>query len=303
LLTQRIELLALNTPGRGRLFAGAVVVTLLTVGAGLVAWAAEPPATEFAASAQAAPVGALTSAKPARRQLAEAAAAASLMGAPAADADAAAVQPARTAGASPVAQPSSAADSPTQLSASISPDEVAQLAEQQAPRQVVALIAESQLAQASEPIAIGPKAAQQPPAAAQQLSADGEKLMIYVDWPTPRMFLGCLSCAASDPTSIWNPASPYGWTNRKGVWSRQGFRHIDYRQSVCDVHLTYPPPRVFDEQWTFYYRLSIESLSRASICSLVMSREGCSAMRALCDGKPVPAVTPSEWTDVSLPRF
>jgi hypothetical protein len=163
---------------------------------------------------------------------------------------------------------------------------------------VVALVAQSQLAHGSKQIVIAPREVQQQTEAPQQSNADGVKLMVYVDWPTKRMFVGCLSCSAADPTSIWNPASPYGWTNPKGVWRRHGFR-----DAVCDAHLTYPPPRVFDERWTFYYRLSADSLSRASICSLVMSRRGCSAVRALCGGQPVPVVTPSEWADVSLPRL
>ena len=48
LLAERIETLARKTPGRLRLFAGVAVVTILTVGAGVAAWSAEPPVREFA---------------------------------------------------------------------------------------------------------------------------------------------------------------------------------------------------------------------------------------------------------------
>jgi len=46
LLAERIEMLAHNSPGRLRLAAGAAVVAILTVGAGVAAWSAEPPVRE-----------------------------------------------------------------------------------------------------------------------------------------------------------------------------------------------------------------------------------------------------------------
>jgi beta-lactamase regulating signal transducer with metallopeptidase domain len=161
LLTQRIEMLARQAPGRARLPAGAAVVATLTVGAGVVAWAAEPPVTEFATPARTALARTiLFPSRPTSPRLAEAAPAPSLIRAPAGAVDAAATQPSRDA--LQPAQTTPEAASPTQPSAATSPDEVAQLAEPQAPRQVVAPVVQSQLAATSEPVVIGPKEAQEP---------------------------------------------------------------------------------------------------------------------------------------------
>jgi hypothetical protein len=135
-------------------------------------------------------------------------------------------------------------------------------------------------------------------AAAHRSNAANVKLRVYSDWPAPRTFLGCLNCAATDPTSIWNPASRYGWTNPDGVWSHPSLRHLDYRHLVCDIPLTAPPPAVFNEYWGFYYLLSVDAVRRDSICTVNMSRQGCAAVRALCAGKPVAAVPADGWTDI-----
>lgn len=140
-------------------------------------------------------------------------------------------------------------------------------------------------------------------ATAHPAAADSVKLKIYTDWPAPETFLGCLNCAATDPTSIWNPASRFGWTNPNGVWSRHSLRDLNYRHSVCDASSLSPPPLVFDEHWAFYYQLAVEAVSGAGICALYMSRQGCAAVRALCEGKPVPAPQTIRWTDVAIPRF
>ena len=149
-VTQRIELLALATPGRGRLLAGGAVVTLLTMGTGLAAWAAQPPVTEFAPAPGQVPAKAPTPVPSARQRLADSAPAAAFVSASAARADVPAVQLA------PVAAPetSPAAASSTQISAATSPAKVfARLA---APGQAVAPVMQTELASAFEPIATGP---------------------------------------------------------------------------------------------------------------------------------------------------
>jgi hypothetical protein len=138
-------------------------------------------------------------------------------------------------------------------------------------------------------------------AAADAPRADRVELRIFTNWPAPQTFLGCLNCAASDPTSIWNPASRFGWNNPDGLWSRRSLRDINNRHAVCDASTMSPPPLVFDERHTFYYRLSAESVSDQGICALYMSRAGCAAVRALCDNKPVPDPQSIRWTDV-IPR-
>ena len=75
-------------------------------------------------------------------------------------------------------------------------------------------------------------------AAAHRSNAANVKLQIYTNWPSPRTFLGCLNCAATDPTSIWNPTSRYGWSNPDGVWAQPALRHANYRRLVCDMPLT-----------------------------------------------------------------
>ena len=136
-------------------------------------------------------------------------------------------------------------------------------------------------------------------AAARRSNSADVKLQVYSNWPHPQTFLGCLNCAATDPTSIWNPTSRYGWTNPDGVWSRPSLRHLNYRHLVCDIPLTAPPPAVVDEYWGFYYVLTVDAAQRNSICAVNMSRQGCAAMRALCAGSPVTAVPTVGWTDVA----
>lgn len=134
-------------------------------------------------------------------------------------------------------------------------------------------------------------------ASAHPTNAANVKLQIYSTWPKPRTFLGCLNCAATDTTSIWNPTSQYGWTNPDGVWSRPAQRHLDYRHLVCDLPLTAPPPAVFDEYWGFHYVLTVDAVQRDSICTARMSQQGCAVVQALCTGRPVAAVPPGAWTD------
>jgi beta-lactamase regulating signal transducer with metallopeptidase domain len=149
-VTQRIELLALATPGRGRGLAGAAVVTVLTVGAGLVAWAAQPPVTAFAPAADQVPAKASTAIPPAPQRLAEAApVAAAFVSAPTAGADVAATRLA------PIALPqtSPAAASPARIAAVTPPAAVARLA---APGQAVAPVMQAELAPAFEPVTTEP---------------------------------------------------------------------------------------------------------------------------------------------------
>jgi beta-lactamase regulating signal transducer with metallopeptidase domain len=156
LLAQRIELLAQDAPGRVRRFAGAAIVASLMVGAGVAAWAAEPPVTELAKPARS-PQAAIP--KPAAMQPADAAAALSRPSVPFARLQAAA-PPARASDAAP---PQFA--EPAQRAQSTALEAAEQLIEQQAPLQVapaVALVAQSQLASASAPIAIGPAEAPEP---------------------------------------------------------------------------------------------------------------------------------------------
>lgn len=137
-------------------------------------------------------------------------------------------------------------------------------------------------------------------AAAHRSNSDNVKLQIYSNWPEPRTLLGCLNCAATDPTSIWNATSRYGWANPDSVWSHRAFRHLNYRHLVCDMPLTASPPAVLDEYYGFYYVLTIDSFRRDSICSLNMSRQGCAALRALCAGTPMTAVPAAGWTDINV---
>jgi hypothetical protein len=138
-------------------------------------------------------------------------------------------------------------------------------------------------------------------AAAHRSNSNNVKLQIYSNWPDPRTLLGCLNCAAIDPTSIWNPTSRYGWSNPNGVWSRPAFRNINYRHLVCDVTPRASPPAVFDQLWSFYYVLNVDATRRGGICALNMSQQGCAAVRALCAGSSVAAAPTVGWTDVVVP--
>ncbi len=138
-------------------------------------------------------------------------------------------------------------------------------------------------------------------AEARRSNANDVKLRIYTNWPDPLTFLGCLNCAPTDPLSIWNPMSRYGWTNPKGVWNQPSLRHLTYRQLVCDVQLISPPPMVFDQYWGFYYRLSVDAAPGNSICAVQMSRRGCAVVRALCGEKPAGGASKPGWTGV-VPR-
>jgi hypothetical protein len=137
-------------------------------------------------------------------------------------------------------------------------------------------------------------------AAAERSNEGKVQLQIYSNWPDARTFLGCLNCAADDPTSIWNPASTYGWANPDGVWSRPSLRHVSYRHLVCDTPLTAPSPTVLDQYHSFYYLLTVDALKANGICAPGMSRRGCDAVRALCEGKPAAAVSTDEWTDIAV---
>jgi hypothetical protein len=135
-------------------------------------------------------------------------------------------------------------------------------------------------------------------AAAHRSNASNVKLQIYSNWPSSRTYLGCLNCAATDPNSIWNRTSRYGWTNPDGIWSQPALRHANYRRLVCDMPLTAPPPAVLDDYNGFYYVLTIDAVRRNSICSLEMSRQGCAAVQALCGGKTAADVSAAGWTDI-----
>ena len=135
-------------------------------------------------------------------------------------------------------------------------------------------------------------------AAAQPSNPGNVKLGIYSNWPDSRTFLGCLNCAATDPTSIWSPTSRYGWSNPDGVWSRPAFRHVNYRHLVCDLPLTAAPPAVFDQHYDFYYVFSVDTVRRDSICTLTMLKDGCWAVRSLCAGKSAAAVPGAGWAAI-----
>jgi hypothetical protein len=132
-------------------------------------------------------------------------------------------------------------------------------------------------------------------AAALPSNPGNVKLEIYSNWPEARTFLGCLNCAATDPTSVWSPTSRYGWANPDGVWSRPAFRHANYRHLVCDLPLTAAPPAVFDQHFDFYYILSVDTVRRDSICTLTMLKDGCEAVRVLCAGKSAAGVPAVGW--------
>lgn len=135
-------------------------------------------------------------------------------------------------------------------------------------------------------------------AAAQPSNPGNVKLGIYSNWPHSRTFLGCLNCAATDPTSIWSPTSRYGWANPDGVWSRPAFRHVNYRHLVCDLPLTAAPPAVFDQHYDFYYVLSVDTVRRDSICTLTMLKDGCGAVQVLCAGKSAAAAPAVGWASI-----
>jgi hypothetical protein len=134
-------------------------------------------------------------------------------------------------------------------------------------------------------------------AAARGSGANDVKLEVYSNWPNSRTYLGCLNCRSSDPTSIWNPASRYGWSNPTGVWSGRAFRHANYRRLVCDMPPSTPQPAVLDEHYTFYYVLSIDAVRRESICAMTKSRQGCAVIRALCAGTPMTAISTGGLAD------
>ena len=137
-------------------------------------------------------------------------------------------------------------------------------------------------------------------AAASPSNPGDVKLGIYSNWPDSRTFLGCLNCAATDPTSIWSPTSRYGWSNPDGVWSRPAFRHANYRHLVCDLPLTAAPPAVFDQHYEFYYVFSVDTIRRDSVCTLTMLKQGCWAVQALCAGRSAAAVPAAGWADKNL---
>ena len=137
-------------------------------------------------------------------------------------------------------------------------------------------------------------------ATAHRSNASDVKLQIYSNWPDSRTYLGCLNCAATDPNSIWNPTSTYGWTNPGGIWNRPALRHANYRHLVCDLPLTAEPPAVLDDYNGFYYVLSVDAERRNSICSISMSRRGCEAVQALCEGKTAAAVPAAGWSDTNV---
>jgi hypothetical protein len=138
-------------------------------------------------------------------------------------------------------------------------------------------------------------------AEAYRSNAANVKLQIYSNWPSPRTFLGCFNCAPTDPTSVWNPASRYGWTNPDGVWSRPALRHADYRHLVCDMPLTAAPPAVFDQYDGFYYVLTVDAVRRSSVCALGGSRDACGLMRKLCARLAAGAAVPPDGADNRRP--
>ena len=137
-------------------------------------------------------------------------------------------------------------------------------------------------------------------AAAHPSNPGNVKLQVFSNWPDSRTYLGCLNCAPTDPASIWNPTSRYGWANPDGVWSRPAFRHANYRRLVCDMPLTAPPPAVFDQHYEFYYALTVDTVRRDSICTLTMLKDGCWAVRALCAGKSAVAAPTAGWATMNV---
>ena len=56
-----------------------------------------------------------------------------------------------------------------------------------------------------------------------QPAAAAENRLLLFAGPEWRDFLGCVNCRASNPYSIWNPASDYGSpTHPLSIWNRSG---------------------------------------------------------------------------------
>jgi hypothetical protein len=82
-------------------------------------------------------------------------------------------------------------------------------------------------------------------------SASENRLLLFAgpDW---KDFLGCINCRASNPYSIWNPASDYGSpTNPASIWNRKGeYGSSDAPASPWSA-APQPPPVVVDRVGNF----------------------------------------------------
>lgn len=95
-------------------------------------------------------------------------------------------------------------------------------------------------------------------------------------------FLGCLSCSATDLSSVWNEISKYGWGNGFGVWNSFGsYKNPFGAQSACNEYGNDPPVLV-DNTGQFYGYLTLNAYKNGSVCSPSGSERVCQALKVMC---------------------
>jgi len=96
------------------------------------------------------------------------------------------------------------------------------------------------------------------------------------------VFLGCLNCAETDPNSVWNESSKFGWVNNYGVWNEYGQYGGKYgSHSACNEY-TSNPPILVDREGNSYGYLGINPYKAGSVCSSSGVEQVCRALRVMC---------------------
>jgi hypothetical protein len=97
-----------------------------------------------------------------------------------------------------------------------------------------------------------------------------------------KVFLGCLNCAETDPSSVWNDMSRYGWGNGFGVWNAYGpYKNPYGGQSACSEYAA-DPPVIVDKQGNSYGYLTTNQYKPGSVCGAQGAQRICTALKVMC---------------------
>lgn len=106
--------------------------------------------------------------------------------------------------------------------------------------------------------------------------------LLIMGGPNHDEFLGCLTCSDTDPRSVWNTASRYGWGNKFGTWNPFGpHRNRFSVNSACNQY-SISPPKLVDRRGNNYGQLSINKYLPDGTCGPNGNEQLCMALRVMC---------------------
>ena len=115
--------------------------------------------------------------------------------------------------------------------------------------------------------------------------AAGDRPLYVYGGKGHKEFLGCINCEDTDPKSVWNNSSQYGFRNIYGAWSRSS-QYVDPSSDLSSCNqLATDPPIIKGEDGRTYGRLSLNEHIQGSVCGFGGRENLCLSVRILCKGK------------------